>query len=79
MRKRKLISNEYRCQAMEPNKIASEVNRARGFHMDPCELLMRLEDRAIILYESRVPPAYSNEDDQYHFMKSWVGRKIDEL
>ena len=79
MQKRKLISNEYRCQPMEPDLISREVNRARGFHMDPCELLMRLEERALALYESRTMPAYANDDDQYSFIQSWVGRKIEEM
>ena len=76
---KKLNSNQYRCKAMDPESISAEINRARGYHHDPCDILIRLEDRAEALYEARVPPTYDDDDDRVFFIRAWVGLKIDEL
>ena len=74
-----LISNEFRTVTMEPDLVSAEINRARGFHMDPCEILIRLEERGLSSYEQRTPPMCEVEADRTSYVRNWVQRHIDEL
>lgn len=47
--------------------------------MDPCEILMRLEERAVVAYELRTPPMCEDETDRISFVRNWVRNHINEL
>ena len=41
-----LISNEYRTCSISSSSVMEEVNEARGYDLDPLDLLIALESRA---------------------------------
>lgn len=50
--KSSLISNAYRTTSLSIPSVQREVNEAKGYGLDPLELLIQLQDRADELWET---------------------------
>lgn len=76
---KKVISNEHRVKSFSLAGISREINQARGYDMNPCDLLMRLEERGGTLYEAFAIAGTTTEEDEYFFIRSYVRKCIDNI
>jgi len=48
-----LISNSYRTSSLSILSVQRELNETKGYHLDPLELLIGLEERAHAIWRAR--------------------------
>jgi hypothetical protein len=69
-----LISNEYRTCSLSDPAIADAVNEAKGYALDPAEMLIAFEDRAAKLWRIQKP-----SESRESFIDSFIASAIDNL
>ena len=69
-----LISNEYRTSSMSIPSIMREANEARGYDLDPLDLLTQLEERGDALWRTE-----NSHESRKNFVSRYVSSAIANL
>ncbi len=69
-----LISNEYRTSSLSVPSVMTEANKARGYDLDPADLLIAFEEDADALWK-----AEQSEESREVFVDRFVSLAISNL
>ena len=69
-----LISNEYRTSSLSVRSVMTEANEARGYDLDPADLLIAFEEDADALWK-----AEQSEESREAFIDRFVSLAIANL
>ncbi len=69
-----LISNEYRTSSLSVRSVMTEANEARGYDLDPADLLIAFEEDADALWK-----AEQSEEPRGAFVDRFVSLAISNL